>query len=123
MPCFHVHYKYLLVQQYLQLETDCHSHTHLAVKVSDLHCLHSPTGKTMTRLLQMTVTPHTLLLFLVADWPQSLWTPHECLYFRGPLRTSEAGSPNPRGSVEHRLRTTALKYFTLWNTHLKLKKS
>src|SRR6218665_1467687 len=24
-------------------------------------------------------------------------------------RTSEAGSPNPRGSVEHRLRTTVLK--------------
>src|SRR6218665_1365142 len=37
----------------------------------------------------MTVTPPTLLL-LVVSWPQSLWTLHECLYFRGPL-------PNPWG--------------------------
>jgi len=33
----------------------------------------------------MTVTPPTLLLLLVAGWPQSLWTLHECLNFRGPL--------------------------------------
>src|SRR6218665_3889293 len=45
---------------YLQLEIDCHSHTHFYQrKVSTLHCLHSPTGKTVARQLQMTVTSPT----------------------------------------------------------------
>src|SRR6218665_2688479 len=84
-----------LVQQYRELETNCHSY--LQRKVSALHCLHSPTGKTMARHLQMAVIPPTLFLLLVAgwpkesySWPQSLWTLHECLCFRGPL-------PNPWG--------------------------
>ena len=38
----------------------------------------------------MTEAPHTALLLLVAGWPQSLWTLHECLYLRLPL-------PNPWG--------------------------
>ena len=75
----------ILVQQYL--ETDCHSHSYLSSR-EILAPYTAYTGKAMARQLQMTVTLSTLLLLLVGGWPQSLWTLHECFYFRGPL-------PNP----------------------------
>jgi len=56
--------------------------------------------------LQMIVTPPTLFLFLFAGWPQYCGLYTNVYISEDLCRTPEIGSPNPRGSVEHRLRTT-----------------
>src|SRR6218665_99417 len=69
-----------LLQQYMQLETDF---THTLIWQRKVSALHSSSYRQNNDS-----NSSTLLLLVVAGWPQSLWTLHECLYFRGPL-------PNP----------------------------